>query len=894
MDRSEVIHKRGKAARAAAALLLLVAAAVTAGPLVGPVANAFRELPFVHATIAVPLLASFLALYAAGGEAWRRAGEGSGAAAGRLAAAGGAAPPPSTAPPLTAPERRLRILLAVFAVLFALDAAGTVAGALVPGSRDAFARWPFVVCTALGAASIAVLCAWIARDLRPRMALTGPLMAVYVVKPVVGLAYIVFADTDRELPLFHTHVSVLAAQWAWTLIDVAIIAVLPLAARAAWRSRYGLRFLGPGEYRGLIALADVLVAGRDAREEALSPEDVARNVEAYLHGVRAHRVWVYRLALLAAQYRPLLSLQPPLSELDAPARRAFLESRFLDPPRWPPLLKHLTQVVVRIGQQLVFAGYYDDPRSWPSIGYVPFSERVAPVPPKPPVDLAVMAHDDVPDVVEADVCVIGSGAGGAIAAYELAKAGRSVLILEKGGYVAPQEFSEREVEMFSRLYRDGIMQETEDFRFTVLQGECVGGSTTVNNAVCFRPPSHVLDRWNDPAAHDAGLDRDRLAASVAAVERFLDVGPQPEAIANPSFREYLAGATASGLAPGALDAAPVRANIRDCVGCGYCNIGCAYGPKLSMLSHTLPLGQARFGPQALRILADCEVERLRERGGRVIELRARLDGGGNGDRGRPIAVRARDYVLAAGAIASSDLLLRSRVGRGLPVGRGLCFNMGAPLTAEFDRELDSYAGLQISHAGLPLIDAGFVFELWFNPPVAQALNMPGWFERHFENMRAYRRLMAVGVLVGTEGNGRVKRALTGGAAIGYVPTAADLRTLARGLRVLGELLFAAGARRVMMNTWGYDEFHRPDELGRIDALMDPDYVTLGSGHPQGGNAISRDPRKGVVGPDLRVHGVENLAIADASVFPSSLTVNPQLTVMALAHYAAAGLSNGRR
>jgi choline dehydrogenase-like flavoprotein len=154
-------------------------------------------------------------------------------------------------------------------------------------------------------------------------------------------------------------------------------------------------------------------------------------------------------------------------------------------------------------------------------------------------------------------------------------------------------------------------------------------------------------------------------------------------------------------------------------------------------------------------------------------------------------------------------------------------------------------------------------------------------------MERYDHLMAVGVLVGTASNGRIVRALTGGPGVDFRPQPTDLATLARGLKLLGELLFAAGAARVMVNSWGYDEFTSADELGKIDRIAaDPDYISLGTGHPQGGNAISCNPRRGVVGPDFKVHGYDDLYVCDASVFPSSLTVNPQLTVMALAHYAA--------
>jgi choline dehydrogenase-like flavoprotein len=425
------------------------------------------------------------------------------------------------------------------------------------------------------------------------------------------------------------------------------------------------------------------------------------------------------------------------------------------------------------------------------------------------------------------------------------------------------------------------MQQTEDWRFTVLQGSCVGGSTTVNNAVCFPPPPRVLEAWNDPRRHDAGLCLPELDESVTAVKRLLKVSDQTEAVLNPSGGKYLAGA--NGLPAGGLDVGVVQANIQGCFGSGYCNIGCKWGKKLSMLETALPWAQRRF-PGRVRIVADCEVERIVTLSGspkRVAGLRARLADG------RPLSVKAKKYVLSAGAVASSYLLLRSGAGRGLPVGKGFSCNMGAPLTADFDGErLLSYDGLQISHFGIPQ-QPGFVFETWFNPPVSQALNMPGWFDRHFENMRRYDHLMAVGVLVGTESNGRVIRALTGGPGVDFRPRPRDLATLAKGLKLLGELLFEAGAQRVMVNTWGEDEFTSKSQLGALDRIAaDPDYITLGTGHPQGGNAVSRDPRRGVVGPDFKVHGYDDLYVCDASVFPTSLTVNPQLTVMSLAHYAA--------
>jgi choline dehydrogenase-like flavoprotein len=285
----------------------------------------------------------------------------------------------------------------------------------------------------------------------------------------------------------------------------------------------------------------------------------------------------------------------------------------------------------------------------------------------------------------------------------------------------------------------------------------------------------------------------------------------------------------------------------------------------------------------VRIVADCEVVRIRTRTGRprrAHDLIATVGGG------RPITVRAQTYVLSAGAIASSWLLMRSGIAPGLPVGKRLSFNMGAYLTGDLDRKIDSYAGLQISHYART---EDFVLETWWNPPVAQAINMPGWFEDHFANMHRYDRMMAIGVLVGTEGDAEVKRALTGGPDVTFEPNGEDRRRLVAGLRCCASVLFGAGAKRVLANTWGKDEFVALDDafdrfLARV--ARGDGYLALGTGHPQGGNAIGRSPSRSVVDPAFRVHGYENLHVCDASVFPTSITVNPQITIMALAHYAA--------
>lgn len=795
-------------------------------------------------------------------------------------------------------ELGLRWVLIVFAALCALGAIAVEIAPFLDTSKQFARELPFVTNSVVRLATLAMLSGYAAATLNRNMSLVGPVFGVQFLGAAVGVAYLIHqyaVDAQATVPLLGGEPRLTGLIWAGLGHEAVAGLILFATYSLAWRGRYGLRYLWPVSFRALRAGAEVLVA---EPEEGVSPRDVAARVDRFLGDFRARRRWLYRVALAALQYAPLLELRwpprvnPPLSEVDPGSRRAFLEHHFQRLRGMPRIrfVKNVKQIVIRICLQLAYAGYYGDERTHASVGYEPFTKR------ERYRDLKIDEPGEHPlrverpeqigaEEIEADVCIVGSGAGGAILAHELAMQGRDVLILERGEYVEPREFTESEVEMIGRLYADGLMQQTEDWRFTILQGNCVGGSTTVNNAVCFPPPPRVLDRWNDSQGHDAGLDRDELASSVAAIEAMLSVQRQaPGVQLNPSGQRYVDAAARLGLSPDQLDVDAVRANIAGCYGSGYCNIGCRWGKKLSMLDTALPWAQ-RDGKGDVRVLAECEVERIMALSGRPAHVSGVL---ARFPDGRRLRVRADTYVVSAGAVASSYLLKRSGIGRGLPVGEGFSSNMGAPLTAEFDDPVNAYDGLQISHFGVPA-DDGYVYETWFNPPVSQALNLPGWFEQHAETMRNYNRLMAVGVLVGTASNGRVGRALTGGPGVTFRPRPADLQTLARGLKQLGRILFAVEPRpkRLLVNTWAGDHFTDPGELDRLDEIcQDPDHIALGTGHPQGGNVLSRDPKRGVVGEDFRVHGYDNLHVCDASVFPTSLTVNPQLTVMSLAHYAA--------
>jgi choline dehydrogenase-like flavoprotein len=759
--------------------------------------------------------------------------------------------------PLTRPERQLRLALRVLAALFVLAAPALVVAAILVDA-PAWAEAVFVVSGITDALVAAGLCALAAANLRRHAALTQLLIAGHAGAALAAAGLLVFADLAWPGVL-----------WGALGIDAGIAAGLAALYVRARRAQYGnLTYLWPTELEALAAVAEVVLP----RDMAISPLEVALNVDRYIGQFRAHRKWVVKAAAWGLYLYPLRFASGPL-------RDRFL--RDIDRRRvGPKLVRGYLRAAIRLGQQMSFLGYYGDERTFVETGYTKFSDRprfaeatkdVRPA----SMRVTTVPHDELPDTLNVDAVVVGSGAAGAVLAHHLAARGQEVLVLERGQHVDPQDFSEDEIKQITTLYADGALQLSRDFSFQVLQGSCVGGTTVVNNAVCFDMPDPVLQRWN---AHGAGLDRERLYRSFAEMRRRMHVQPQPPEALYEGAQRFVEGAQALRLHEPPYAMEVVDANVAGCVGSGYCNIGCPFGAKLSMLDTVLPQGQAAFGDK-LRIVAECTAEKVRDTAdGAVVEARL--------SNGRRIKVHANEVVISAGTVASSWLLQRSGLG-GKRAGTGLSFNMGSPITAEFAEPQRSFDGLQITHYLRPPAGEGYMLETWFNPVVSQALNMPGWLEDHARNMRMYERLAAAGALVGTKPTGRIRRAVTGGPDIVFTPDPADLERLIGALKVVCRIYLAAGAKRVMPNTFRFHEFTDESQLDELDRYVrDAGDLAVGTGHPQGGNALGEDPKRSVVGPDFRVHGTRHVHLCDASVFPSAVTVNPQLTVMALADYAA--------
>jgi choline dehydrogenase-like flavoprotein len=492
--------------------------------------------------------------------------------------------------------------------------------------------------------------------------------------------------------------------------------------------------------------------------------------------------------------------------------------------------------------------------------------------------------------LEADICVIGAGAGGAVAAAELAEGGARVVLLEQGPHHDPDGFSARPMEMLARLYRDGGQTMTLGVPPILLPlGRGLGGTTLVNSGTCFRTPAPVLERWRQE--HGLELDADELDACFEQVERSISVAEVTPELAGANAAIARRGAERLGWSHGYL-----RRNARGCVGSGVCAFGCPTSAKQHTGITYLPRARAA----GARILAGADVRQIVVRDGRVQEVRARLtaptatvNGGSHGGDlasagaglGGTLEVRAPQVVLAAGTIHTPLLLARSGLGQASgQLGRNLVLHPATTAFALMDETVDMARGVPQSFYVDEFAGEGIMFEGASGPPSYVALALPLTGARHAAAMADYRRLAQFGLMVSDSsrghlhlGAGRLNR--TGRPLIRYDLVEDDLARFRAGLGYLDELLRAAGAREVYL----------PLPPGVPPARARARDLKLMAFHPLGTARADADPGRGVLDPDLRVHGVHGLHVADGSVMPSSLGVNPQLTIMALATRLAAHL-----
>lgn len=470
-------------------------------------------------------------------------------------------------------------------------------------------------------------------------------------------------------------------------------------------------------------------------------------------------------------------------------------------------------------------------------------------------------------VVTVDACVIGSGAGGSPVAKELAEGGMRVALLEEGGWHETDEFTARARDMTHRLYRDAGQTITVGTPPIVLpSGRGVGGTTLVNSGTCFRTPARVLERWRaDLGLHT--LTPDALDPFFRRVERILNVSQVPPGLAGRNALLVKRGADALGLHGDFL-----FRNVRGCVGSGVCAFGCPTGAKQHVGITYVPLAWAA----GATTYTGARVVRLVAQRGRLREVVARTAGGGT------LRVRCEHAIVACGTLLTPLLLRRSGLAADSgQLGRNLSIHPASAARAVFDEPVDAWKGVPQSYYVDAFASDGIMLEGIGGPPDQAAISTPRSGDEHRELMLRVRNTGAFGVMVRDSATGSV-RELLGRPHVRYDMHPDDAARFKRGFEVLADVFWAAGAREVVIPLRGLPTLHDGDNGPLRAARAAPQDVSAMAFHPLGTARAGADPRRSVVDGDLRVHGVAGLHVADGSVVPSAIGVNPQVTIMALA------------
>ncbi len=488
----------------------------------------------------------------------------------------------------------------------------------------------------------------------------------------------------------------------------------------------------------------------------------------------------------------------------------------------------------------------------------------------PPPD--ALGFDDVAPggrTYHCDAVVVGAGPGGAAVARELSAAGLSVVILEEGPPRSRFRPNHVHTARF-HMQEGGTMLAKGTAMFPVMAGRGVGGGSLVNSAICLRAPDPVLQGWSERFDSDA-YGPAAVARVYDELEAMLGVGPASDAIAGENNRVIVRGAKALGL-PGGL----VNRNTPTCAGCGLCNFGCPVGGKNSVDRNLLPLA---VNDGAI-VQADCRVQHVLVEGGRAVGVVGRVAHPDTREMGPEVQVLAGRVVLSAGAIGTPRLLhhcgLADQLG---PVGVGLHVHPGSAMMGLHDDEIMLWRGATQGAWVHDPDQPGLLLESLSAQPEVLALQLL----QHLDDLKAAfalgPRLSAMACQVHDEGSGTVGCDDAGRADIRYTHADADLDKLKRGLVLSAKVLLAGGAREVVSVAQGTGRYTDPEALATDLAPLPLSAFDLYSSHPMASCRMGPD---GVVGLDGACHGLPGLHIADASVFPTALGVNPQLTTMAVA------------
>lgn len=529
--------------------------------------------------------------------------------------------------------------------------------------------------------------------------------------------------------------------------------------------------------------------------------------------------------------------------------------------------------------------------NWPEIGYPGPRER-SPLGHPENLKIQTLQAEGTGDLkFSCEVCVVGSGAGGSVIAYELSKMGFSVLVVESGGYETSETFNQSELSMMDRLFDEYGTASTRDLSFVLLSGRGAGGGTTVNWMTSIRPPVEVMKDWETNYGIQ-GLTGSQFQNDVEEVWTTLRVNLN-ESQRNPNNEVLWRGCRSLGYREG-IDYEQIWRNAVGCnERCAYCTYGCIYSCKQSTLLNYLSMAFQN----GAKFLFHAKVERVTVEAGIAKGVEGKLQS--SGGKSRDFSIRANVVVLACGSIKTPALLLRSGI-KDKSIGKSLRLHPTSAVAGHFREEIRAWDGppqtvVVTKYLNSDAHSHGFWVEAAPTHPGLFALSSP-WpsGKVHKDYMKRWFNYSSANIVLLKEwGSGTVSIDKHGSAKVAYDLEERDKKNMIQGMRETAKILVAAGAIGLSsLHCDGVDVIssdEKPLSENQLDTFYDqitrkgivPNKIMLFSAHLMGSCRMSSDESLGATNSEGEVHGVKNLFIGDASVFPTTLGVNPMITIMSL-------------
>jgi choline dehydrogenase-like flavoprotein len=497
--------------------------------------------------------------------------------------------------------------------------------------------------------------------------------------------------------------------------------------------------------------------------------------------------------------------------------------------------------------------------------------------------------------VTCDILIIGSGSGGGLAAGMLTKAGKDVVLVEKGDFYNEEKFNLQEGDMISKLYDRGGALTTKDASIGIFAGSCLGGGTTVNWSGSFKTPDYILNEWES----EHGLKHvNESTFKESLTEVFNTFGINSDNSEHNEQNQLLwKGAESRGLNP-----TIIARNAKDCgkngfKNCGFCGLGCKSGCKQGTMRTTIK----DASDLGARIYCNAEVRKLNTGVGKVSGAEVIQNSGG---KTKKFNISANTVIVAGGAIHTPSLLLRSGI-KHSELGKNLFFHPTVAVAAEYEKEIKPWHGPMMTTLVSDSLRNDGNYGYWIEtPPVHPGLmgmTLP-WVSRtqHKQDFTMANNCGAFIVLTRDKHGGKVGIDKSGHASVQYKMHSYDLNHSLMGMAEAAEIHLAAGAKEVLfphrtrksvtneMTQVERAKFYK----GMTSWRWRPNDYILYSAHQMSTCRMGNDSKRHPVNPDGTFRGYSNLIIADGSALPSCPGINPMVSIMALTHHTIKSFIHG--